>query len=209
MTFRLLNRSVGPWPMNTYVVICAETGYSAIVDPGAEAEQVLALAEGTKVAHILVTHGHPDHVGALAEVREATGASVHLHTADAAEFGLSFDLPLQDGEIIAIGNSRLRVIHTPGHTPGICSFDLGDGRVLVGDTVFVGGPGKTWSPEGFSRQMDTMQKIVFSWPDETTFYPGHGLPGVIGEERPAFEAFVRRGWPEGLFGDVTWMEGGS
>ncbi len=85
----------------------------------------------------------------------------------------------------------------------MCCFDLGDGRVLVGDTVFRGGPGKTWSAEDFTRQMQTMQEIVFAWPDETLFFPGHGECGRIGDERPLFEAFLRRGWPPGLFGDVT------
>jgi glyoxylase-like metal-dependent hydrolase (beta-lactamase superfamily II) len=83
-------------------------------------------------------------------------------------------------------------------------FDLGDKRVLVGDTVFVGGPGKTWSPEDFTLTMRTMQEIVFAWPDDTEFYPGHGPSGVIGEERSDFEAFLRRGWSDDLHGDVTW-----
>jgi glyoxylase-like metal-dependent hydrolase (beta-lactamase superfamily II) len=83
-------------------------------------------------------------------------------------------------------------------------LDLGDGRILVGDTIFVGGPGKTWSGEDFATTMGTMQQIVFTWPDETQFFPGHGSSGVIGEERPVFEAFVTRGWSSKLHGDVTW-----
>ena len=83
-------------------------------------------------------------------------------------------------------------------------LDLGDRRILVGDTIFVGGPGKTWSAQEFSTTMRTMQEIVFAWPDETRFYPGHGPSGVIGTERPAFERFVARGWSPKLHGDVTW-----
>jgi glyoxylase-like metal-dependent hydrolase (beta-lactamase superfamily II) len=83
-------------------------------------------------------------------------------------------------------------------------LDLGDGRILVGDTIFVGGPGKTWSSDEFATTMRTMQEIVFKWPDETRFYPGHGPSGTIGAERPAFESFVARGWSSKLYGDVTW-----
>jgi hydroxyacylglutathione hydrolase len=98
----------------------------------------------------------------------------------------------------------VRAVHTPGHTQGMTSLDLRDGRVLVGDTLFVGGPGRTWSPEDFATTMRTLQDILFTWPDETVFYPGHGAHGTIGAERSAFEAFVERGWSSGLYGDVTW-----
>ena len=114
------------------------------------------------------------------------------------------DTPLEDGLQIPVGNHNLKVIHTPGHTPGQCCFDLGDGRVVVGDTVFVGGPGRTWSPADFAVTMQTMQEIVFQWPDETEFFPGHGPGGRIGNEKSAFEAFVARGWPDNLEGDVSW-----
>jgi glyoxylase-like metal-dependent hydrolase (beta-lactamase superfamily II) len=207
MKAKLRQKVVGAWPMNTYVVICEETQTSAIIDPGAEADIILELTEGTKVEAILLTHGHSDHIMALDEVKESTGSPVYLHPRDAAHFELSFDVPLQNGQLIAIGNHNLTVIHTPGHTPGQCCFDLGDDRIIVGDTVFVGGPGRTWSPQDFTLTMKTLQQIVFQWPDETTFFPGHGSNGKIGDERAAFEAFVARGWPEDLEGDITWKSG--
>jgi hydroxyacylglutathione hydrolase len=200
MPVKLLHKEVGPWPMNTYLIVCQQTGHSAIVDPGADADLILDLAAGTQVDKILITHGHFDHVDALQPIKEATGAPVYLHPADAAQFSLKYDLPLKDGLMIPVGEVQVRAIHTPGMT----CFDLLDGRVLVGDTIFVGGPGKTWSAEDFLTSMQTMQKIIFAWPDHTPYYPGHGPAGKIGDERPAFEAFMRRGWPEGLCGDVTW-----
>ena len=196
--------------MNTYLIVCEQTKRSAMIDPGADAPAILALAAGTQVEKILITHGHYDHVDALEAVKQATGAPVYLHPADAVQFYdgaehcLAYDFPLEDGMLISIGEMQVRAIHTPGHTPGITCFDLLDGRVLVGDTIFVGGPGKTWSAGDFLTTMQTMQKIVFAWPDHTTFYPGHGPAGKIGDERPAFEAFIERGWPQGLFGDVAW-----
>lgn len=208
MPIQLFQREVGPWPMNTYLIVDKASGLSAVVDPGADAPAILALAEGTRVEKILVTHGHADHVEALATVRQATGAPVYIHPADASQFELAYDLPLQDGAEIELGESRLRAIHAPGHTPGMTCLDLGDGRVLVGDTVFVGGPGKTWSAEEFALTMKTMQEIVFAWPDDTRFYPGHGPSGRIGDERPSFETFIRAGWSPELFGDVTWSQPG-
>jgi len=190
--------------MNTYVVVCEDTNTSAIIDPGSDPEKILALTEGTQVDKILLTHGHFDHVQALAQVKESTDAPVYLNPKDAEEFDVAFDVALQGDDQIPVGNLVLRAIHTPGHTPGQTCFDLGDGRIIVGDTVFVGGPGKTWSPADFATTMKTMQEIVFTWPDETQFFPGHGPSGTIGQERPAFEAFVARGWSDDVQGDVTW-----
>ncbi len=204
MTLKLIKQEVGPWPMNAYLLIDEDSNTSAIIDPGADANKLLLLAEGTQVAAIFITHGHADHVGALDEVKAATKAPVYMNPIDAEGFNIKFDKSLQDGQLIAVGSRQLRAIHAPGHTPGLTCLDLGDGRILVGDTIFVGGPGKTWSGEDFATTMGTMERIIFSWPDETQFYPGHGPSGVIGQERPAYEYFVARGWPPDLYGDVTW-----
>lgn len=201
---KLIKQEVGPWPMNAYILIDEDSNTSAIVDPGADANKLLSLVEGTQVAAIFITHGHADHVGALDEVKGATNAPVYMNPIDAEGFQIKFDKPLQDGQPIAVGGQQLRAIHSPGHTPGLTCLDLDDRRMLVGDTIFVGGPGKTWSGEDFTTTMGTMEKIVFSWPDETRFYPGHGPSGVIGQERPAYESFVARGWAPDLHGDVTW-----
>jgi len=204
MTMELLTKAVGPWPMNTYLIVCEATGAAAIVDPGADAESILDMARGVRVDKILLTHGHRDHTSALAKVRKATKATVYIHPADGEAFKVNYDVALADGQVIGIGSESLRVIHTPGHTPGASCFDLGDGRVLVGDAIFVNGPGATQSPERFTETMRTMRAVFFAWPDETIFYPGHGSSGKIGDERPAFEAFIRDGWPPDLHGDVTW-----
>lgn len=205
MPTQLIKLELGPWPMNCYVIVDEKTGIGAIVDPGEDAEVILDAAKDHTIERILLTHGHPDHVGALEGVKKALGVPVHIHPKDADAFSIPFDNPLKDGDDISLGGTTLHVVHTPGHTMGQCCFFI-DHRVIVGDTIFVGGPGKTWSPEDFSTTMVTMQKVVFKWGDETEFFPGHGPSGKIGVERPAFEAFLTRGWPEDLQGDVTWSE---
>lgn len=204
MNFVLKTRKVGPYEMNTYAIIDEDTNIGAIVDPGGDPDIILDMIGDTVVAKIILTHGHFDHVLALEEVKKATGAEIYIHPADAEAFDLSYDQPLRDGDEIPIGSKRIRIIHVPGHTPGQCCIDLEDGRILVGDTIFVGGPGKTMSPEDFSTTIETMKKIVFNWPDETEFYPGHGLSGIIGKERTAFKAFLERGWGPDTFGDIVW-----
>ncbi|UCH59444.1 MAG: MBL fold metallo-hydrolase [Anaerolineales bacterium] len=204
MTYQLHKIEVGPWPMNAYLVVCAATHKSVIVDPGAQADLILKLAESTQVEAILLTHGHFDHIGALDEVRSAVSKPIYLHPSDAEQFNITYDIPLQDGMNIPLGANSLKAFHTPGHTPGMTCFDIGEQRIIVGDTIFVGGPGKTWSPESFSLTMETMQQIVFNWPDETEFHPGHGPAGKIGTERPGFNTFLARGWSPSLFGDITW-----
>jgi hydroxyacylglutathione hydrolase len=204
MALELIKLEVGPWPMNSYILTCRESGISAIVDPGADVERILEATNRTQVTSILLTHGHPDHIGALEDVKQASGAPVYLHPLEAEHFNMPYDIPFVDGMFIQVGNYKVQAIHTPGHTPGMVCLDLRDGRVLVGDTLFRGGPGRTWSAADFKLTMQTMRQVVFTWPDETEFYPGHGDSGRIGDERPAYEAFAGRGWPSGLQGDVTW-----
>lgn len=203
MDLELLRLEVGPWPMNCYLLRCIATGQMAIVDPGADAGRIMDAIAGALVGCILLTHGHPDHVGALEAVRQATGAPLGLHPADASAFGLKADFVLVDGTQVEVGREKIAVAHIPGHTPGSVALLL-NGRAVVGDAVFPGGPGHTISSEALAQSLDSLARTVFSWPDDTELYPGHGAHTTVGAERAAFHRFLGAERPPELHGDVSW-----
>jgi glyoxylase-like metal-dependent hydrolase (beta-lactamase superfamily II) len=204
MDAQLSTTQVGPYSMNTYVVVDEATKTSVIIDPGGDTDKILGLAAGSLVSKILITHGHADHVMVLDEIRAVTNAPIYIHPEDAGTYDIKYDFPLSNGQVLQIGNTNLSVIHTPGHTNGQCCFDIGGNRIIVGDTLFVGGPGRTASPGDFTQTMETMKNIVFKWPDECQFFPGHGPNGKIGIERSKYDNYVASGWSDGTCGDVTW-----
>ena len=199
----LKSASVGPWPMNSYALICAETNQSVLIDPGAEPAKLEAMLAGSTPQAILLTHAHHDHIGALDEMKTRLQVPVYLHPAD-SPMGVAADAWFTAGDTFVLGQHELAIIHTPGHTHGMVTLMLPDNRAIVGDTIFKGGPGKTWAPQYFLVTLSILRDIVFKWPDETQCYPGHGPSFRLGDERPAFEAFLQRKHPADLRGDVTW-----
>lgn len=194
-------RAVGPWSMNAYVLVCARTKVSVLIDPGAEPEILEELLAGTAPTAILVTHSHPDHIGALAEMRRRLKVPVMAHR-DASP--VDADRKLVGGELLTVGARRLVVHATPGHTRDQVCFGIEDDpRMLVGDTLFDGGPGKTGSPEDFQITLDTLRRVVLAWPDATVCHPGHGAAFRLEDIRPAVERFVRKDHG-GFCGDATW-----
>ena len=208
MKLELQRLEVGPWPMNCYLVRCPTSGQVAIVDPGADAETILAAVGEAPVSCILLTHAHPDHVGALDRVYQATDAPVGIHPADAALYGVDADFPLTDGMEVEIGEGRITVIHVPGHTPGSVCLKFG-AEAVVGDAIFPGGPGHTTSAQALAQSLVSLGRTVFTWPDTTKLFPGHGGSMTVGAERPSFEEFLASGPVLNLFGDVSWRQGAA
>ncbi len=183
--------SVGPFDNNVYVVTCARTNKSVVIDGAAAPERILEEAGGTDVVAIVQTHGHPDHIQALSKLVEVLGVPVYAHTGDAGKMPVSTK-PASDGQTLRVGELELDVWHTPGHTPGSLCF-LIDGFVFSGDTLFPAGPGRTTNREGFTAVMRSVDRL-FALDDETRVCPGHGLDTTIGRERPYVETWRARGW---------------
>jgi glyoxylase-like metal-dependent hydrolase (beta-lactamase superfamily II) len=200
-------RAAEPFFKNGYVLGCEETSEGVVIDPGDDVEQLLeAVAErGLSIRHILLTHAHIDHVTGVARAREALGAPVRLHRADnflyegVTEQGKMFGLPAAPQPPIDafydlagpldFGRYRIWVRHTPGHSPGGVCLAVGregdEARTLfVGDVLFAGSIGRTDLPGGdLNTLLSSIRTVLFSFPDETPVYAGHGEPTTIGRER--------------------------
>ena len=199
-------RSVGPWPMNTYVLVCPHTQQSVLIDPGAEPETLQEMLAGTTPIAILLTHTHPDHVGELETMREKL--NVPLMAFAGRHFNgmeLNADRELRHGDAVEVGRHQLHVHYTPGHIDDmICFVEQGHPtQAIVGDTIFEGGPGRTWTAEGFQTTIKNLRDIILSWPDDTICYPGHGPHFRLGDKRAAIEAFVAKDHGP-FFGDAAW-----
>ena len=163
----------------------------AVVDPAFDPEKIMSeiRAEGYTITHVINTHGHSDHTSGNAAIIEATGAALCIHEADAdnvvnllnrafsrvmgGKGSPEANCRLHDNDAINVGQTELRVIHTPGHTPGsICIY--APGHLFTGDTLFVGAVGRTDLPGGSTRQLlDSVRQKLYTLPPETRVWPGH------------------------------------
>jgi glyoxylase-like metal-dependent hydrolase (beta-lactamase superfamily II) len=183
---------VGTMENNVYVLECPETHEAFLVDGCFEPDKILEGATGANVIGILQTHGHGDHVQALPDLRQRLGVPVYAHPGD--DYPVPVDEELADGRELSFGARSLRVIHTPGHTPGGTCF-LSGRHLVSGDTLFPGGPGNTWgNEEAFAQIIESVEHKLFVLDDDTRVYPGHGKDTTIGAERPHLQEWKDRGW---------------
>jgi glyoxylase-like metal-dependent hydrolase (beta-lactamase superfamily II) len=201
---RIIKMELGPWGTNAYIIVCQATGDSVLVDAPGDADKVLKQLAGTRPKYILITHTHIDHIGALEEIKASLKVPVALHAQDAVRLSLRPDMELKDGDTIEVGKLKLKVLHTPGHTPGSLSFLLGK-YLISGDTIFPGGPGKTGTPADFKQILKSIETRLFVLPDDTQVYPGHGEGTVLGKEKKEFAIFASKRHDPNLCGDVLWL----
>lgn len=186
---------VGMYGTNCYIVGSESKKEGMIIDPGDEAAEILRLVKeySMKIKLIVITHGHPDHMSALEEVKRKTGAQLAIHKNDADELpeGLTADILLKGGEMLNVGELSFLVLHTPGHSSGgICLY--GNGVVFCGDTLFHYSVGRTDFPGGSARLLiDSIFTKLLVLPENTVVYPGHESITSIGEEK-RHNPFLRR-----------------
>ncbi len=196
---------VGPLAVNCYVLGSREGGEGAVIDPGADADEIMKVVEACglsgKIRYILATHGHFDHVGAVKTLKDATSARFLIHRGDvelldilkdqAAYFGCpdverpEVDGYVADGDTIDLDGTEIKVVHTPGHSKGGVCYIVGDGdRVFVGDTLFAGSVGRTDFPGCSAEELvNSIHVKLLPLGDEVVVYTGHGPSTTIGAER--------------------------
>lgn len=196
---------VGFMDVFCYIISCPETKEALVVDPAGDEDHIVERIrdKGLTLKYIVNTHGHPDHTGGNARIKELTGAQIIMHEEDdklfnspeghahAAQMGFSpsppADIHVKDNDEIVIGDVKLKVIHTPGHSRGgICLY--GDGNLFTGDTLFVGAIGRDDLPGGdYEAYMGSIHNKILTLPDDTIIWPGHDYgmspTSTIGREK--------------------------
>lgn len=196
---RISTLTVGPFQENSYLVVDEDTGVAALVDPGEEGPRLLEAVRqsGARLDAIWVTHGHLDHLGAIAAVKRVHDVPIYLHPDDAplyraadrqaAAYGVSMEAPpapereFSDGDELRLGDLRFRIIHAPGHAPGHVVIH-GHGVAFCGDCVFAGSIGRTDLPFSDGRALAASLDRIVALPATTVLYPGHGPQTTIARE---------------------------
>lgn len=188
-----------PFENNCYLLRCTRTGDTVLIDAAGDAPRLLELVGDGRLTAVIETHGHWDHVQALADVVAATQAIVVGHAGDAADMPVPVDRLVADGDTIPVGAAQLTVLHLTGHTPGSIALlydaDPAAPHLWSGDSLFPGGHGRTTTLDDHLMLMDALEGKVFGrLPDATWVYPGHGLDTTLGAERPSLAEWRERGW---------------
>lgn len=192
---------LGIYQANCYIVNDENTKETAVIDPGGDFPEIRSYLEtnGLTVKYIIMTHGHGDHIGALRELRDYSGAIICIHTEDnemlkssrmnfSVEMGyqpveITADKLLEDGDILELGGTELKIIHTPGHSRGsICVYC--EDSLFSGDTLFACSIGRTDLVGGsYDEIITSIKDKLFILPEDTEVYPGHGPSSTIQIEK--------------------------
>jgi glyoxylase-like metal-dependent hydrolase (beta-lactamase superfamily II) len=190
----------GEWEVENNIWVVGDDREVVVIDAAHHHEPILAAVGGRTVKAVLLTHGHNDHINAAGPLAEATGAPILLHHDDQVLWVDEYpdrmpDGELRHGQVLEVGGSELRVLHTPGHSPGGVCVDWSDGRTLFsGDTLFQGGPGATGrSYSNFGTIIESIRSKLLVLPPETVVHTGHGDDTSIAGEAPHLLEWIDRG----------------
>ncbi len=213
---RIYKIVLGPYATNTYAAVNKENRQSVLFDAPDEWEKIMALLYGTDPIYIFITHAHMDHTGALQDIVRnirvdyGTGHNfepicVAANINDQPKIPLACHMRLENGEFVRLGKVKINVLHTPGHTPGSVCLRINK-LLIAGDTIFPGGPGHTNSPEDFKEIIKSITEKIFTLPDDTQIFPGHGEATTVGKAKEEYAVFASHPHKEPLCGDVEWLK---
>lgn len=191
----------GVYAANCYIIYSKATKEGIIVDPGGDADDLVEYVKRNdlSIKHIILTHGHGDHIGGVKELKEVLEATIMIHEDDRemlidgnknlstsmamGTVEIEPDVLLKDGDIIEFGDLKAEVIHTPGHTEGCICIKIGE-NIITGDTLFAGSIGRTDLFGGnYESIIKSIKDKLMIYSDEIQVFPGHGTPSTIGKER--------------------------
>jgi glyoxylase-like metal-dependent hydrolase (beta-lactamase superfamily II) len=184
---------MGEREVNSYVVSCSDTKEAVVIDPAEPAAKIAEQVKGLKPRWIVATHGHPGHLAGKDDLKAATGAETAMNVADAKAFLRSADRYVTEGDELEFGQFKMRVLQTPGHTPGSLCFLVGN-HLFTGDTLLAGGIGKELPGSDIRQQLISIGTKLARLPLNTAIYPGHGPVTKLETElrnSPVFEALRR------------------
>ena len=190
----------GTWEVDNNVWLVGDDHEVYVIDAAHDADAIVEAIGDRRLLGIICTHGHDDHIDAAPAVADRTGAPIVLHPDDEVLWRMRHpdrapDKPLADGDVLTVGGTQLRVLHTPGHSPGaVCLHAPALTTVFSGDTLFQGGPGATGrSYSSFETIIESIRERLFALPPQTVVRTGHGDPTLIADEAPHLEAWIARG----------------
>jgi glyoxylase-like metal-dependent hydrolase (beta-lactamase superfamily II) len=204
---RLQLIKIGPLGFNSnnvYVIADTSTNDAIVVDAPEGSEEVIEAVKPFNVKQIIVTHRHRDHWAGIDVLKAGIDVPVLSHEADREPYAQYISGVLGQGDEVEVGGLKLRVIHTPGHTPGCICLLLGE-HLIAGDTLFPGGPGRTRTPEDLAQEIESITSNLYVLPESTHVYPGHGANTTIGASKAEYAVFAAKQHAADLCGDVSWV----